>query len=112
MNEQIIPKEQSIFSRVGYIHYPTKDFDRSVAWYTDILGFRLRTILDQGVSRSPEEREAIFNFGDPASPHNVAFLLIERGVEVGDIIGNHEAKSFLFKDPDGNVLEAAWSIWD
>lgn len=40
---------------------------------------------------------------------------IEKGVEiVGELVtlGNGEAKYFYFKDPDGNLIEAAWSIWD
>lgn len=77
MNEQTVRTEQSIFSRIGYVRYPTKDFDNSVAWYANVLGFRLRAVLDQGPSHSPDEREAVFNFGNPDSPHNVAFLLVE-----------------------------------
>lgn len=27
-------------------------------------------------------------------------------------LGNGEAKYFYFRDLEGNLLEAAWSIWD
>ncbi|MMZ65825.1 hypothetical protein D1872_282590 [compost metagenome] len=41
-------------------------------------------------------------------------LLKDRGVMVEDLhtLGNGEAKYFYFRDPEGNLLEAAWSIWD
>lgn len=36
------------------------------------------------------------------------------GVEVEELhtLGENEAKYFYFKDHVGNMLEAAWSIWD
>ncbi|WP_238323081.1 hypothetical protein [Gorillibacterium massiliense] len=36
------------------------------------------------------------------------------GVEVDDLhtLGVGEAKYFYFKDNQGNLLEAAWSMWD
>ncbi|MBW4841107.1 MAG: VOC family protein [Paenibacillaceae bacterium] len=40
--------------------------------------------------------------------------LRNKGVEVEDlrILGNGEAKYFYFRDPEGNLLEGAWSQWD
>ncbi|WP_128896739.1 VOC family protein [Longirhabdus pacifica] len=45
--------------------------------------------------------------------------LKERGIEVTDIVsrggegnGNDTALYFYIKDPMGNLIEAAWSIWD
>lgn len=40
--------------------------------------------------------------------------LLDAGCEASDIVtlGQGEAKYFTFRDPDGNLLEAAWSIWD
>jgi catechol 2,3-dioxygenase-like lactoylglutathione lyase family enzyme len=40
--------------------------------------------------------------------------LQEKGVRVEEIItlGNNEAKYFYFWDLDGNMFEAAWSVWD
>ncbi|MGN7358397.1 hypothetical protein ACTHPF_13785 [Paenibacillus sp. SAF-054] len=36
------------------------------------------------------------------------------GVEVQELqtLGEGEAKYFYFQDPEGNLLEAAWSKWD
>lgn len=133
--------DRPLFSRVGYVRFPTVDLDRSIDWYMNVLGFSLRAVIDNGSG----PREAVFNFGDP--PHNVAFLLAEtnehsairymrdgrpqpsltincpdldythrrlteHGVEVTAIEGVAEARSFAFHDPDGNWIEAAWSIWD
>ncbi|WP_089282868.1 VOC family protein [Anaerovirgula multivorans] len=40
--------------------------------------------------------------------------LKDKGVEVTDIIirGEAQAKYFLFKDIDENLIEVTWSIWD
>ncbi|GJM79012.1 hypothetical protein HMSSN139_15080 [Paenibacillus sp. HMSSN-139] len=41
-------------------------------------------------------------------------FLRNKGVEVEELmtLGNGEAKYFYFRDPEGNLLEGAWSIWD
>lgn len=132
---------KSLFSRVGYVYLPVKDIDKSVEWYQANLGISVKipkfkddlntyiVVLNlenevpillfetnennQGHFfryKRPFQRFAI-NCTDIEHTHKV---LKDRGVEVTDIIvrGENQAKYFLFKDIDGNLIEAAWSIWD
>jgi catechol 2,3-dioxygenase-like lactoylglutathione lyase family enzyme len=41
-------------------------------------------------------------------------LLKDKGIMIDDLqaLGAGEAKYFYFRDNEGNLLEAAWSIWD
>lgn len=49
-----------------------------------------------------------------ADLENLHRKLQEDGTETSEIteLGRGEARYFTFRDPDGNLLEAAWSIWD
>lgn len=132
---------QVLFTRVGYTYLPTTKMNESISWYTENLGLKLVSKFeDRGslvaVLHYPHENAVAIllietkdyrpleiirngskypvmamNCLDIEYTHNV---LKEKGVDVEAIhnLGNGEAKYFYFKDNEGNLLEAAWSVWD
>lgn len=134
-------ENQILFSRVGYSYLPTTKIDDSINWYTKNLGLKLISKFeDRGsyiaVLHYPHKNaialvlietedcrplEIIRNGNkfpvmamDCPNIEYTHKILKENGVEVEDInvLGNGEAKYFYFKDNEGNLLEATWSIWD
>ena len=130
-----------LFTRVGYSYLPTTRIDDSINWYTRNLGLKLVNKFEDrgsfiGVLHYPHKNaiavvlietknykplEIIRNDNKfPVMAMNCEDIeythkkLKENGVEVEDInvLGKGEAKYFYFKDNEGNLLEAAWSIWD
>ncbi len=129
------------FSRIGYVYVPTSKIDESIAWYTENLSFKLMNkFQDRGsflaVLHHPHQHSIalllietqdkqpleIIRNGDPfpimalncPDIESTYHLLKDKGVRVEDIhtLGAGEAKYFYFRDNEGNLLEAAWSIWD
>jgi len=129
------------FSRVGYVYVPSTSIDASIEWYTRHLEFRLldkfqdrgshlavlhhphqhaiALLLVETRDRKPLEiirngaSFPIMALNCPDIEYTHRQLTME-GVETGPLtpIGNGEARYFYFRDLDGNMLEAAWSIWD
>ncbi|MBB6671345.1 VOC family protein [Cohnella nanjingensis] len=129
------------FTRIGYAYVPTTRIDESIAWYTEHLEMKLENKFEErgsnlAVLRHPhvhaialllvETTDArpleilrngtpfpimALNCPDIARTHR---MLLEKGVAVDDLhtLGAGEAKYFYFRDNEGNLLEAAWSIWD
>ncbi|MGP0583511.1 VOC family protein [Paenibacillus timonensis] len=129
------------FSRIGYVYVPTSRIDASIQWYTDNLEFTLMNKFeDRGsnlavlhhphlhsialllIETENSNRLEILRNGNPfpimaINCPNIEYtheMLRNKGVEVEDLmtLGNGEAKYFYFRDPEGNLLEGAWSIWD
>jgi len=129
------------FSRIGYVYVPTTRIDESVAWYTRHLSFRLMNRFeDRGselavlhhphlhsialllIETKDRQPLAIMRNGNPfpimaLNCPDIEYTyrqLKELGVEVGELntLGAGEARYFYFRDNEGNLLEAAWSIWD
>jgi catechol 2,3-dioxygenase-like lactoylglutathione lyase family enzyme len=111
---------------VKFVSIPVSDQDRALAFYTDVLGFRLLTDqpfskeqrwLELGIPGS-ETRIVLFKFGDrlqPGGMMNVALWsddveatareLKAKGVEfVMEPKREHHGVTSVFKDIDGNVL--------
>ncbi|MDQ0859093.1 VOC family protein [Bacillus sp. V2I10] len=132
---------KNLFSRVGYHYIPVSDIDKSIRWYTDHLGLKLISkFTDRGsnvavlhyphknaiasllIETSDQNPLEIMRNGEafPIAALNCDDIeythhqLKEKGLNIGEIItlGNGEAKYFYFRDNEGNLLEAAWSIWD
>jgi catechol 2,3-dioxygenase-like lactoylglutathione lyase family enzyme len=129
------------FTRIGYVYIPTANIEESIEWYTRNLDFKLMNKFeDRGsflaVLHHPhknsialllietEDKKSLeisrngkpfpimaINCPDIQFTHN---SLKSVGVEVGELetLGAGEAKYFYFRDNQGNLLEAAWSIWD
>jgi catechol 2,3-dioxygenase-like lactoylglutathione lyase family enzyme len=113
-----------MITHVKFVSIPTTDQDRSLAFYTDTLGFKL--VTDQpfdGKQRwielrvgSSETRFVLFNTDDgpkPGAPFNGAFAcdnvertydeLNARGVDFVSPPQKQPWGTFaIFKDPDGN----------
>ncbi|CAH0118651.1 MULTISPECIES: VOC family protein [unclassified Paenibacillus] len=129
------------FSRIGYVYVPTAQIDESIAWYTSNLEFKLiNKFQDRGsyiaVLHHPHQHSIallliettdkkpleIARNGQPfpimaLNCPDIEFThrqLQDKGWEVGELhtLGNGEAKYFYFRDNEGNLLEAAWSVWD
>ncbi|MCH1639943.1 VOC family protein [Paenibacillus timonensis] len=129
------------FSRIGYVYVPTSNIDKSIRWYTDHLEFKLMNKFeDRGsylaVLHHPHQQSIALLLIETESPQRLEILrngnpfpimamncpdieythgfLRNKGVEVEELmtLGNGEAKYFYFRDPEGNLLEGAWSIWD
>lgn len=134
-------ENQILFARIGYTYLPTTKIDDSINWYTKNLGLKLISKFEDrgsfiGVLHYPHKNaialvlietedykplEIIRNGRkfpvmsmDCPDIEYTHKILKDNGVEVEDIniLGNGEAKYFYFKDNEGNLLEAAWSIWD
>jgi catechol 2,3-dioxygenase-like lactoylglutathione lyase family enzyme len=129
------------FTRIGYVYVPTTRIDESIAWYTSHLDFKLMNkFQDRGsylaVLHHPHQHSIallliettdwqpleIARNGNPfpimaLKCPDIAFthrFLKEKGAAVEDLhtLGAGEAKYFYFRDNEGNLLEAAWSMWD
>lgn len=129
------------FLRIGYVYVPTTQIDESIAWYTEHLSFKLQSkFQDRGsfiavlhhphqnsialllIETTDKQALAITRNGKPypimalncPDIEHTHQLLKGKGVQVEELhtLGNREAKYFYFRDNEGNLLEAAWSIWD
>lgn len=134
-------KKEFAFTRIGFVYVPTSNLDASIEWYTSNLEFKLMDKSKDHVSflavlhhphqhsiavllieTEDDKRLEISRNGSPfpimaLNCPDIEFthrFLKENGVDVGDLqtLGAGEAKHFYFRDNEGNLLEAAWSIWD
>ena len=112
----------------SYLYIPVSDFNRSVEWYQDVLGFKLK--LSDPIYRDLKSQSGIrimlierrdninsqmmYDTGAQASYGfkvknivNIRSELISKGVRVTEI-GDYQGKSFSFFDLDDNKIE----IWE
>ncbi|GIQ69612.1 hypothetical protein XYCOK13_24360 [Xylanibacillus composti] len=130
-----------LFNRIGYVYAPTSDIDASIEWYTTHLALKLMNKFeDRGsylavlhhahkhsialvlIETKDRHRLEIARNGRPfpimaiqcSNIEQTYETLKQKGVEVDTLetLGTGEAKYFYFRDDQGNLLEAAWSIWD
>ncbi|MEF2247177.1 MULTISPECIES: VOC family protein [unclassified Paenibacillus] len=129
------------FSRIGYVYVPTTKIDESIAWYKKNLSFKLMNKFeDRGsllaVMHHPHKNSIALLLIETQNSNPLEItrndkpfpimaincpdieytyqLLKSSGTEVDELhtLGAGEAKYFYFRDNEGNLLEAAWSIWD
>jgi len=129
------------FTRIGYVYVPTTNIDDSIQWYTKNLQFKLMNkFIDRGsflaVLHHPHKNsialllietadKKILEISRNGQPFPIMAIncpnieythgyLKDNGVPVDELqtLGAGEAKYFYFRDNEGNLLEAAWSIWD
>ncbi|WP_136603951.1 VOC family protein [Paenibacillus dokdonensis] len=129
------------FLRIGYVYIPTTRIDESIAWYTEHLDFKLMDKFeDRGsllavlhhphlnsiamllIETHDKQQLEITRNGEPfpvmaLNCPDIKYTydkLKNAGVAVEELhtLGEGEAKYFYFRDPEGNLLEAAWSKWD
>lgn len=130
-----------LLTRVGYCYLPTTKIDESIDWYTKNLRLKLSGKFEDrgsfiGVLHYPHKNAIAVVLVETKDDHPLKIIrngrefpvlamncpdivhthsvLKENGVEVDEIhtLGAGEAKYFYFRDNEGNLLEAAWSIWD
>jgi catechol 2,3-dioxygenase-like lactoylglutathione lyase family enzyme len=108
-----------LFKRIDTVFLEVTDMDRSIKWYTEVLGFNLRWYVQEtgyaaiNIGETPltlvkanEVKPATyspFNFYTPDI--NKAYEELKRnGVDVEEIVDYGDVLSFNFKDPDGHIL--------
>jgi catechol 2,3-dioxygenase-like lactoylglutathione lyase family enzyme len=130
-----------VFTRIGYVYVPTSNIDESIEWYTHNLGFQLQNkFQDRGslmaVLHHPHKNsiaciliETADNMTLEISRNGHPFPIMAincpdiefthaymraNGIVIEELQthGAGEAKYFYFRDNQGNLLEAVWSIWD
>jgi catechol 2,3-dioxygenase-like lactoylglutathione lyase family enzyme len=107
-----------LVEQVDFVSVPTRDYERAVAWYGDVLGLRASDFSDAEVETpnvtlsfwKPEEQ------GEPFVPNEKGIALrvadVESAVEEvrmagGAVMGIEDSgvcHMGFVKDPDGNVL--------
>lgn len=129
------------FNRIGYVYVPTSNVEASIAWYAKHLNFKLMNKFeDRGsmlaVLHHPHRHSIALLLIETDQPHRLEinrngkpfpimainctdieqthqqFRAAQLDVEELHTLGKGEAKYFYFRDNEGNLLEAAWSIWD
>ncbi len=95
----------TIVTGVDFVSVPTRDLERSVAFYGDSLGLRRTTYVPERMGIGSFERNAnhvALQVDDVAAARAT---LEERGVEfMGDIFDTGVCHMAFFADPDGNAL--------
>jgi catechol 2,3-dioxygenase-like lactoylglutathione lyase family enzyme len=133
--------QEFIFTRIGNVYVPTTQIDESIAWYTKNLEFKLiEKFQDRGsymaVLHHPHKQSIALVLIETNDKQSLEIIrnggsfpimaihcpdieythqsLKDNGIRVDDLhtLGEGEAKYFYFRDNEGNLLEAAWSIWD
>jgi catechol-2,3-dioxygenase len=109
-----------LFKRIDTVFLKVKNFEKAIKWYSDVLGFSVRWVHEEGgyaaleigetpltLVRANENfkpvMEAYFNFYVP-DLNDVYKHLKSYDVEVTDIVDHGDVQTFDFKDPDGNTL--------
>lgn len=133
---------QSLFSKPGHIPIPAPRFEATLQWYLEKLGVTLKarfpdegrmvavlsfarpgaavlllveSIASAQMGRQPDFRPVPLVTLYCPDIELAHAELKSRGVTVTDIHSHDEARSALYfyiTDPNGHVLEAAWSKWD
>ncbi len=114
----------ALFKKMGHVGIQVEDVERSLGFYRDTLGFRVEWDGDAdwaNVSLGGDDLGLIRKSSNKHPPHvglrvdTVEDLLAAhealaaKGVSVDPVRGHRDgSRSFYFRDPDGNILEALW----
>ncbi|WP_226683021.1 VOC family protein [Sutcliffiella horikoshii] len=108
-----------LFKRIDTVFLEVTDMEKSIGWYTDVLGFSVRwhdvengyAAIEMGetpltlvrAEKVTPGSHCLLNFysSDIYDAHQ---KLRERGVPVDDVVDYGTVLSFEFKDPDGHIL--------
>ena len=124
--------------KLGHTVFYVRDLAASVRWYTEVLGFRLSDVFDEGMMaggmvflRFGPDHHSVALVGDGQKPmmrrgvHHVAFELgtLQEVVDARDHLRRHGVKivfegrrragcqvALEFLDPDGHHLELYWGL--
>ncbi|QFT87524.1 Glyoxalase-like domain protein [Bacillus sp. THAF10] len=108
-----------MFKRIDTVFLEVTNMEKSIRWYTEVLGFTVRwhdkengyAAMEVGetpitlvkAAEVTPGKHCLLNFY-AADIHGANHLLKERGVEVADVMDYGNVLSFEFKDPDGHIL--------
>jgi predicted enzyme related to lactoylglutathione lyase len=112
-----------LFKRIVTVFLEVTDMDRSIKWYSEVLGFKIRwysketgyAAINIGetpltIVRTNEVKPAThipFNFY--SSDINKAYEELKKnGVDVEEIVDHGDVLTFDFKDPDGHLLSVCY----
>ncbi|NLP52580.1 VOC family protein [Bacillus sp. RO1] len=108
-----------LFNRIDTVFLEVTDMEKSIGWYTDVLGFSVRwhdvengyaaiemgetPLTLVGAEEVTPGSHCLLNFysADINAAHQ---KLVESGVQVEDVMDYGTVLSFEFKDPDGHIL--------
>ena len=119
---------------VGHIHLKVSDLDRSIAFYTDVMGFDLKlrygdqaAFLSAGGYHHHIGLNTWESLGGSPAPgghpglYHVAFLyptrtalanalrqVVSSGVKLDGAADHGVSEALYFRDPDGNGIEIYW----
>mgnify|MGYP001235033257 CR=1 FL=1 len=118
-------------TRMGPVHYTVANLARQIAFYTDILGFKLRWQEGDEASLGTDERELLRLTAVPGAKrhprttglYHTAFLvptrwdlahlmrrLLETGVPLHGTSNHGTHLAIYLPDPEGNGIELAWDF--
>ncbi|WP_404349240.1 VOC family protein [Sutcliffiella horikoshii] len=108
-----------LFKRIDTVFLEVTNMERSIGWYTEVLGFSVRwhdvengyAAIEMGetpltlvrAEKVTPGTHCLLNFYS-ADIYVAHMKLAERGVSVDDVIDYGAVLSFEFKDPDGHTL--------
>ncbi|TYS55595.1 hypothetical protein FZC74_18930 [Sutcliffiella horikoshii] len=108
-----------LFKRIDTVFLEVTNMERSIGWYTEVLGFSVRwhdvengyAAIEMGETpltlvRAEEVipgSHCLLNFYS-SDIYDAHHKLLESGVQVEDVIDYGTVLSFEFKDPDGHIL--------
>ena len=121
-------------TRVGHIHLKVSDLDRSIAFYTDVLGFELQqrygsqaaflsaggyhhhiglnTWESRGGSPAPKGHPGLFHvafvYPTPADLGRAVGSVLDAGVTLTGAADHGVSQAVYLDDPDGNGIELYW----
>lgn len=118
-------------TRMGPVHYNVANLARQIAFYTEILGFKLRWRDGDEASLGTDERELLRLIAVPGATrhprttglYHTAFLvptrrdlahlmrrLLETGVPLHGTSNHGTHLAIYLPDPEGNGIELAWDF--
>lgn len=113
-----------MFKKIAFIHYPTRDLDRALRFYRDVLGLKLLVQNEEWIEFEIGDQRLALRLVDslPQSPDSSqpagAMVWLE-AQSIEEIITNLKAKKInfieelnilpygktsTFSDPDGNII--------
>ncbi|KMJ57350.1 hypothetical protein AB685_17850 [Bacillus sp. LL01] len=109
----------ALFKRIDTVFLEVTDMERSINWYTEVLGFSVRwhDVENGYAAIEVGETPLTLVHAEKVTPASHCLLnfyssdiyvahqkLRENGVEVEDVMDYGTVMSFEFKDPDGHIL--------
>jgi catechol 2,3-dioxygenase len=128
-----VQDETGIPTQLGHVALRVHDVDRSVEWYTEVLGLKLKNRMGKvaflGIREDASHEVALFPLPEEAEGPDKTRVglyhfawempsfealeklhdrLVERGVRIGGYSPATNSTNVMFFDPDGNEMEAIW----